>query len=152
MARYTSAKTRGSYTFDGLLNMKDGGLIAASGAAMVQGSPKVLDAGAARFQAKLVIDVTSIEAETDELFTVRVQGSNASNFGSGIATLASLALGTASATGNSANSTPGRYELGVQNIGADGTPYRYLRVFTTVAGTAVASGINYSAYFTPNVN
>lgn len=148
--RYTAAKSRGSYTFDALLEMKDAGLVAADAAAQVDGSNKILDVGDARFEAKLIIDVTAIEvASGDEGYTIKVQGSDASNFGSGVETITSLTLGDTSVTGNSVDSTTGRYELGVSNIGADGQPYRYLRLYTDVTGT-IATGINYSAFFTPN--
>lgn len=144
---YTATKFRQSKTFDANLKMKDAGLVASSAAAQVDGSAKVLDVGTARFEGKLIIDITAIEvASSDESYRVAIEGATASGFSSGTEIeLASMLFGDASVHGGDTDTATGRYELPFNNIGADGTPYRYLRVYTTVGGT-VATGINYTAF------
>lgn len=143
---YSSAKSRETKTFDASLEMKDAGLVAASAAAQVDSSNKILDAGVGRFKGELVIDVTAIEvASGDEGYSIEVQGSNSSSFASGNVALAELQLGDTSVTNESADSSTGRYILPFTNVGVDGTRYRYIRVYTRVVGT-IATGINYSAF------
>lgn len=143
---YSSAKFRQAKTFDANLEMKDAGLVAASAAAQVDGSNKILTVGNARFEGDLVIDVTAIEvASGDELYSIEIQGSTSSSFASGISVLTELQLGDSSVSSGSADSSTGRYTLPFTNVTVDGTPLPYLRVFTRVAGT-IATGINYSAY------
>lgn len=144
---FTSAKSRPTFTFDALLEMKDAGLVAASAAATVDGSAKVLDAGTGLFEGQLVIDVTAIEvASGDEGYKIAIEGSTTTGFSSGTEVeLGSILLGDSSVTGGDTDSPTGRYTLPFNNREVDGTCYRYLRVYTTVQG-AVATGINYSAF------
>lgn len=143
-----------SYTFDASQLMKDAGLVAASAAATVAAAAKVLDTqggvttntGPALYKGVLVIDVTAIEIDTsNEIFDIIVQGSDSSTFASGVENLAQLNLAAAAVRdGGGQVSTVGRYELFFTNE-QNGTNYRYLRVYTKVAGT-IATGINYSAF------
>ena len=146
----TGLQTRASYTFDAELEMKDAGLVASSAAAQVDAANKIADIGEGRFDGVLVIDVSAIEiADNDELYTIVVQGSSSSTFASGIENLAELSLGaTEVRPGGAGDSTVGRYELPFTN-NQDGSLYRYLRVYTVVAGT-VATGINYTAWVARN--
>lgn len=154
---YTSAKSRPSATFDALLEFKDSGGVVASGAATVDSAAKVVDVGTGFFQGNLVIDVTAIEVATgDELYTISVEGSNDPGFSSGVEVeLASLRLGDSSLTGSDTDNIAGRYVLpfnnraGISTTYPDGTCWRYLRVYTTVAGTIDTTGIVYSAFATP---
>jgi hypothetical protein len=137
-----------SYTYDSSMLMKDAGLIAASAAAQVSSADKILDLGGADpFLGVLVIDVTALEvASNDELFGIIVQGSASSSFaGTAAKTLAEIRLGSAGgkAAGESVDAV-GRFELPFLNV-QNGTVYRYIRVYTLVAGT-IATGINYSAF------
>jgi hypothetical protein len=146
---YTSAKSRPAYQFDGLLEFKDAGLIAADAAATVASVAKIGDVGTGVWQADLVIDITAVEvADGNEKFAVKFQGSSSATFASDVNTLAVMEFGDSSVTGNSADSAVGRYVLGVTNQGADGTTYRYVRVYTDVTGT-VGTGINYTAFASP---
>ncbi len=144
---YTSAKSRPAFTLDGLLLMKDAGLVAASAAATVASAAKVADVGTGLFEAQLIIDVTAIEvASGDEVYTITIEGSTTTGFSSGTEVeLASIKVGDSSVTGGDTDSIAGRYTLPFNNREVDGTCYRYLRVYTTVAG-AIATGINYTAF------
>lgn len=146
---YTSAKSRPAFQFDGLLEMKDAGLVAADAGATVDSAAKIADVGTGLMCGTLVVDVTAIEVATgDEAYTVKFQGSSSPTFASDVNTLAAIQLGDSSVTGNSADSAAGRYTVGVTNRGADGTHYRYVRVYTDVVGD-IATGINYSAFIAP---
>lgn len=136
-----------TFPYDNDLLLKDAGLVAASAAANVGGSPKILDIGAARMEGTVVIDVSAIEiASGDEVYDIIVQGSNSASFASTVENLCQKQVGAASTglDGGAQNSVVGRYELPFTNEQANIT-YRYLRLFTKVAGS-IATGINYRAF------
>lgn len=139
---------RRMYSFDATMVLKDAGLVAASAAATVGGSAAnaILDLGASFMAGVVVIDASAIEiGSNDELYTIRLEGSNSSTFASGIVSLGSIRVGSAGGLGtNYADCLPGRYELPFFNVQND-TTYRYIRDFTVVAGT-IATGINYTAF------
>jgi hypothetical protein len=80
----------------------------------------------------------------DERFDLLLQGSNSASFASGVVDLAAVAVGAAAAINMSAATSTGRITLLVTNEFM-GTVYRYLRVYTVVAGEHVEAGINYTA-------
>jgi ABC-type enterochelin transport system permease subunit len=136
-----------SYSFDATLQLKDAGLVAASAAAQVASAAAVLDVGASPFLGVVVIDVTAIEVDSsDEVYELFLEGSNSSTFaGTAAQVLGSIKLGHATPLASGLQtSTVGRYELLFVNVQAD-TVYRYLRMYTKVAGT-IATGINYKAF------
>lgn len=141
------ARNQKDFTYDNKLLLKDAGLVAVSAAATVLGSAAtaVLDLGAARMDGRVIVDASAIESDTgDELFTVIAQFSNAIGFGSGVFSGAALLLGHSATTLDSAVSAAGRRELHVTNE-INGVTYRYMRLFTKVAGT-VATGVNFTAF------
>lgn len=136
-----------TFPYDNDLLLKDAGLVAASAAATVAGAAKVIDVGAARIEGTVVIDASAIEIGTgNEVFDIILQGSNSASFASTVENLCQKQLGAASSglDGGAQDSTTGRYELPFTNE-ADDVTYRYLRLFTKVAGT-IATGINYKAF------
>ena len=139
------ARNQKDQTYDHELRLKDAGLIAADGAAQVGGSDKILDLGASRVDGRVIIDVTAIEVATgDESYRIKTQFSNSATFASGVIGGPQLHLGDSSVLiGESADSVVGRYELPFTNE-INGTTYRYMRLYTDVAGT-IATGINYVA-------
>lgn len=154
---YTSAKSRPSYTFDALLEFKDAGAVAASAAATVDSVAKVVDVGTGFFKGTMVIDVTAIEVDTaNEIYNIAIQGSNDSGFSSGTEVeLCALNVGDSSVQLSDTDNVVGRYTLpfnnrqGISTALADGTCWRYLRIYTTVAGTIASNGINFSAFASP---
>lgn len=134
------------YNFDAEMEFKDAGLVAASAAAQVDSADQIIDVGVGRFEGVMVIDVTACEiASNDELYTVTVQGSSSATFASDIQNLAMTDFGaTAVRKGGAIATSVGRYELPFCNE-QDDIKYRYLRLYTTVAGS-IATGINYSAF------
>lgn len=136
-----------TYPFDIQTLLKDAGAITADAAAQVGGQAQILDLGAARTDAIVVVDVTAIDiSSADENYRLVLQGSNSPTFASGIQNLAILELGaTAARPGGAADSLVGRYELMFTNEQADLT-FRYARMYTDVTGTTPS--INYTAFMT----
>lgn len=143
--------TQLGFTADANLQLKDAGLVAASAAAQVGGSNKIIDVGLGRIDAVAVIDASAIEVDTgNELYTILVQGSTDPAFASGVVGLGSIRLGHSSTTLDTASSPTGRYELHFTNE-RGGTIYRYIRAYTVVAGT-IATGVNYQARLVPQMD
>lgn len=134
------------YNVDAELIFKDAGLVAASAAAQVDSAAQIIDVGNDRFEAVMVIDVSAVEiASNDEEYDLLIQGSSSPTFASDIQNLAQLNLGaTEVRQGGAIDSVAGRYEVPFTNEMAD-THYRYLRMYTVVAGS-IATGINYAAF------
>lgn len=143
MANDTS---RRAYSYDSALVLKDAYLVAASAAAQVASADKIIDVGNSVFAGVLVIDVSAIEVDTnDEVYGIRVEGSNSATFASNIQSLAEIRLGSAGGLGaNCLLSTTGLYEVPFVNAQND-VVYRYIRAYTKVVGT-IATGINYTAF------
>lgn len=134
------------YTFDKNLLLKDAGLVAASAAAQVSSADKILDLGAGRVDGTVVVDWTACEVATgDESYHVELQFSNSATFASTNVVGSCIKLGDSTVNFGSADTAAtGRREIPFTNE-IEGTIYRYMRVYTRVAGT-VATGINYTAY------
>lgn len=141
-----SLSNRRSYTYDNALLLKDAGLIAASAAAQVGGSDKILNVGNSVIDGVLCIDISAIETDTnDEIYGLRVEGSNSSTFASGIQSLGEMRCGAAGGLGTNCRTTDtGRYEVPFTNV-QNGTTYQHIRAYTKVGGT-IATGINYTAF------
>jgi len=115
---------RNSQTYDNLLLLKDAGAVTADGAATVASVARVLDLGAARMQAKVVLETSAIDQVTgDETYRVSLQGCAAIGFGSGVVELGSVLVAAA-----------GRNEILFVNE-QNGTIYQYVRLYTDVTGT-----------------
>jgi hypothetical protein len=80
----------------------------------------------------------------NEKYDIVLQGSNSATFASGIVALARIAVGTAALVDTSADTSTGRIILPFRTEFM-GTIYRYVRAYTVVSGTDVATGINYNA-------
>ena len=127
------------YTFDGDLELKAAGLVAAS----ADGS--ILDLGPGLVDGLLVFDVSVVEiASGDEIYTISLEGSNVAAMSSGSVCLAKKVFGNLVVPMDAALSTAGRYVLPFRNE-EGGTIFRYARLSTLVAG-AVATGINFACF------
>lgn len=137
------------FTPDAGFELKDAGLVASSAAAQVDAEAKVVDLGAnVRHDLRVIIDATAVEiASNDEVYTILAQVSDTVDFSGAIKNAGAIELAaTEVAAGGADDAAAGRYELHFTNEVA-GTNYRYLRIYTVVAGT-VATGINYTAWGT----
>lgn len=146
------AITRNSkdFTFDYQLRLKDAGLVAASAAAQVGGSDKIIDMGDGRFDGRVILDFSAIEAATnDEFYLCNIQGSDSATFGGTThVNLGSCVVGDPTKTGEGVDSAAAqRRELAFTNE-VNGHVYRYIRMYTFVGGT-IATGINYVANLVP---
>jgi len=138
-----------THTYDNSLLLKDAGLVAASAAAQVGGSNRIIDLGPGRVNCQVRVDVDAIEVATgDEVYGIELQFSSSPTFASDIVVGAILRLGDSSVAFGSADNTVGQYEFGAPNEFA-GVIRQYARLFTRIAGT-IATGINYNAHLTPS--
>lgn len=143
---YTSAKSRPTYTFDALLEMKDSYNTTASAAALVDSAAKVLDLGTGFWSGDLVIDVTVAAVDGgDESYKFGIELSSNSDFSTGAEYEgASLLIGDSSLTAGDADTTVGRYVLPFHNRAINGTTLRYARLYITHAGST--SSVTCSAF------
>lgn len=133
---------RSNITIDDDLIFKAAGAISASAAVAT-----IVDAGAGLFRGVMQIDVASLLiSDNDEIYDIVIQGSPDSDFGTdtNIVDLASITLAAAEVqrTDSNKDSVVGRKQLLFSNE-LDSTFYRYLRLYTVVAGTTAT--INYTA-------
>lgn len=132
-----------SFTYDNLDLLKAAGAITATAASLI------LDKGAARWDGRVIVDVSALDVSSgDESYELRVQVSNSSTFAATVNTVASFRLGDSTVTGGSADSVVGRYELGFSTE-FNGTTFRYVRINAVIAGTTPS--INYTAFLATGV-
>lgn len=130
--------------FDYTFILNDTHSIKADQAGSVGGSARILDLGAGQVDGEMVLDVAAIEiGSNDESYKISLQGSNASDFASGVVDLAELTLGAAEVIGGDQDSTVGRYAVPFSTK-KKGTIYRYVRAYVDVSGTVV-TGISFAA-------
>jgi hypothetical protein len=127
------------FTYDNALLLKAAGLVASTTT-----ESTILDLGAGLVDGYLVLDVSAVEvASNDEIYLVCLEGSNVAAMTSGSVTLAQIELGNATAPADADTGT-GRFVVPFRNE-QNGTIYRYVRIYTEVAGT-IATGINFVAF------
>lgn len=127
------------YTYDNALLLKAAGLVASTTT-----ESTILDLGEGLVDAYLVLDVSAVEvASTDEIYLICLEGSTVSGMGSGSVCLAQIEMGNATAPAD-ADTGVGRFVVPFRNE-QNGTTYRYVRIYTEVAGT-IATGINFLAF------
>lgn len=127
------------FQYDDALSLKDAGLVASTTT-----ETTILDLGSGIVDGFLVLDVSAVEvADGNEIYLVCLEGSNVAAMTSGSVCLAQIEMGNATAPAD-ADTTTGRYVVPFRNE-QNGTIYRYVRLYTEVAGT-VATGINYLAF------
>lgn len=127
------------FQYDDDLSLKDAGLIASTTTGTT-----IIDLGAGIVDGFLVLDVSAVEvADGSEIYLVCLEGSNVAAMSSGSVTLAQIEMGNATAPADADTST-GRFAVPFRNE-QNGTVYRYVRLYTEVAGT-VATGINFAAF------
>lgn len=127
------------FTYDDALELKAAGLVASTTT-----ESTILDLGAGLVDANLVLNVSAVEvASTDEIYLICLEGSNVAAMTSGSVTLAVQEHGNATAPADADTGT-GLFVVPFRNE-QNGTTYRYVRIYTEVAGT-IATGINFSAF------
>jgi hypothetical protein len=146
----TGVNKRPQGTFDSDLEFKDAGLVAASAAATVDSAAKVIDVGTGLFKACMILDVSALDIDgNNEIYDIIVQGSTVAAFATAgsIVELAAINLSAKEVkrSDSDKDDSTGRYKIYFDNEN-NGTYYRYLRVYTVVAGAGVSTGINYTAY------
>lgn len=127
------------FTYDDDLSLKDAGLVASTTT-----ESTILDLGSGLVDGHLVLDVSAVEvASTDEIYLIVLEGSTVDGMASGSVSLANIEMGNATAPADDDTGT-GRFAVPFRNE-QNGTIYRYVRIYTEVAGT-IATGINFAAF------
>jgi hypothetical protein len=127
------------FQYDDSLVLKDAGLVATTTT-----EATILDLGSGIVDGFLVLDVSAVEvADSNEIYLICLEGSNVAAMTSGSVTLAQIEMGNSTAPADADTGT-GRFAIPFRNE-QNGTVYRYVRLYTEVAGT-VATGINYAAF------
>ena len=131
--------------WDSLCEMKDSYALTASALASVDSVAKIFDTGGGYTEGVLDLNVTvSTASSHTNLFTISLQGSASSSFATPIVELANLQIGDATALRSTRLAGVGLYKLRWSNM-FNGTVYRYMRVYTTMAGGTIGAGVNYTA-------
>ena len=127
------------FTYDNALSLKAAGAVTTTTT-----ESTILDLGAGLVDGYLVLDVSAVEvASTDEIYLICLEGSNVAAMTSGSVSLAEIEMGNATAPAD-ADTSIGRFVVPFRNE-QNGTTYRYVRIYTEVAG-AIAAGINFAAF------
>lgn len=132
-------------TYDALTLLKDAGAITASAAGTVGGSAKIIDLGAARMDAKAIVNVTAAGTGTGEKQVITVQISDSDSFTGDIYNVAILELGDAGQLVGDTDVGVGTYELPFNNV-INGVVKQYCRVYATITAVSPATSLNYTAH------
>lgn len=133
--------------FDKLCELKDAGAITASVEGKVDGSAVEFDTGGGRTLGNVVVDVSAMEADSsDELYVIKLQGSNVSGFATELTDLVAISLGYDDVLVADEDKGVDRYIFPFTNVFGK-TTYRYLRIYCEISGTMV-TGINFSSFLT----
>jgi len=128
------------FTYDDALSLQDSTAITSTTTGAT-----IIDLGAGLVEGYLVLDVSACEvASTDEIYLVCLEGSNVAAMTSGSVCLAQIEMGNATAPADADTST-GRFAVPFRNE-QNGTIYRYVRLYTEVAGTIDTTGLTFSAF------
>lgn len=134
------ANVYSQFTFDSDLELKASASVTSSAAGSI-----IVDLGAGLVEGYMVLDVSAVEvASTDEIYDIVLEGSNVAAMTSGSVSLARIQMGNCTAPADADTGT-GRFAVPFRNE-QNGTAYRYVRVYTVVAGTIDTTGITYSAF------
>jgi len=139
---------RKDYLRDDSLSLKVSASVTASAAGTL-----IRDLQDAESTGVVLIDVTALEiASNNEIYNIVVQYSPDAAFGTAgniqDGPQLSLSAKEVKTTTSDKDDTIGRYELLTTNVYA-GTVYRYMRIYTVVAGTIDTTGITYAATYCP---
>lgn len=128
------------FTYDDALSLQDSTAITSTTTGAT-----IIDLGAGLVEGYLVLDVSACEvASTDEIYLVCLEGSNVAAMTSGSVCLAQIEMGNATAPAD-ADTGAGRFAVPFRNE-QNGTIYRYVRLYTEVAGTIDTTGLTFSAF------
>jgi hypothetical protein len=137
-------------TFDAALQLKDAGAVTATGAGQVGGVNRSVNLGAAIVQGVFVVDIAALDvAGLDETYDIRLQVSSDPTFATDVTIAARVQSGPVATTGQDSAGV-GRQSRPFINIGEDGAPKAYARVYHSIGAGAATASINYSAFISQN--
>ncbi len=133
-------------TVDSALSLKASAAVTSSAAGSL-----IVDLGPGEFRGILEAIVTAIVInDNDEIYTIVLQGSPDAAFGTAANVRELLAFQLSAKevkiTDADNDDVIGRYQKPFNNLDVDGTPLRYLRIYTVVAGSTPS--ITYEAFIT----
>ena len=134
-------------TFDAALQLKDAGAAVASGAGTVGGAARVVNVGPAILSAAFVVDIIAQTVDATADYQIRLPASSDPTFATDVTIVAEV-NSQLLATGGQDRPGVGRQSRPFNNVGEDGNPKAYLRVYHVIGGTTPS--INYAAMITQN--
>jgi hypothetical protein len=132
---------------DAATQLKDAGAAIASGAGTVGGAARVVNVGPAILSAVFTVDIIAQTIDATAAYDIRLQASSDPSFATDVTIVANV-QSVLVATGGEDRPGIGRRSVPFNNIGEDGAPKAYLRVYHQIAGTTPS--INYAAMITQN--
>lgn len=140
----TNPKKQPRSVYDSALSLKASAAVTTSAAGSL-----IVDLGPGEWEGYLDIDVTAMDiVSNDEKYDIILQGSPDAAFGTAgnIVELMQFSLSAkeVKVSDSDKDDVIGHYVKPVKNLDFDGTPLRYMRIYTVVAGTTPT--ITYSAY------
>lgn len=134
-------------TFDAATQLKDAGAAVASGAGTVGGAARVVNVGPAILSAVFNVDIIAQTVDATADYQIRLQASSDPTFATDVTVVAEV---VSQLVGTSGQDRPGlgRQSRPFNNIGEDGAPKAYLRVYHVIGGSTPS--INYQAFIGQN--
>jgi hypothetical protein len=136
-------------TMDASLQLKDAGVLTASGAGQVGGVNRVVNLGTGVVSGAFVVDISALDVTSaDETYDIRLQVSSDATFATDVTIAARVVGGASAATAGQDVQGVGRRTVPFNNIGEDGAPKPYARAYLAAGGTTPS--INFAAMITQN--
>ena len=139
------------HPFDALTTFTEGVTMTANGFVQEDGEDVIIDLGAGRTDADLIIDVKGRELASEaRLYLFLLQGSQTPSFSTTtLQNLAFLEIGGSARHGGAKTSPVGLYQVPFHNADPDGE-FQYTRLYLRIAGPAAPS-ITFSAFISPRM-
>ena len=129
---------RRSKTFDIDLYLHDGTSLTSSASGTVDSAAVVLDLGTGFVDADLILDVSALDVDDgDEIVTVQVMVST-TEIATEVRCQTQFEIGDSAVIKGDVDRDTGRYIIPFNNMDEDGTCYRYMHLYFTLAGTITA--------------
>lgn len=136
-------------TMDAATQLKDAGVLTASGAGQVGGVNRVVNLGTGIVSAAFVVDISALDnSSADETYDIRLQVSSDPSFATDVTIAARVVGGASAVTAGQDTMGVGRRSVPFNNIGEDGAAKPYARVYLAAGGTTPS--INFAAMITQN--
>lgn len=135
-------------TMDAATQLKDpGAALTATGAGTVGGAARVVNLGPGYLEGVFVVDISALDVTSaDETYDIRLQVSSDPTFATDVTIAARVVGGASSVTAGQDVMGVGRMSRLFNNVGEDGAPKAYARVYAVIGGTTPS--LTYAAMIT----